>query len=57
MKNNIELKLHMEQMQNKLYKLVEQKGSFLAPEVIELSQEIDNLVVAIQRLLIKDSGN
>ncbi|MCR8631757.1 MULTISPECIES: aspartyl-phosphate phosphatase Spo0E family protein [Paenibacillus] len=52
-KENIELRLDMERMQNQLYKLVEQKGSFLAPEVIELSQEIDNLVIAMQRMLNK----
>ncbi|NOU94161.1 Spo0E family sporulation regulatory protein-aspartic acid phosphatase [Paenibacillus sp. LMG 31456] len=52
-KENIELQLHMERMQNQLYKLVEQKGSFLAPEVIELSQEIDSLVITMQRMLIK----
>jgi hypothetical protein len=48
-----ELNLHMERMKIQLYKLVEQKGSFLAPEVIKLSQEIDTLVVVMQRSLSK----
>ncbi|TDF99697.1 aspartyl-phosphate phosphatase Spo0E family protein [Paenibacillus piri] len=50
------LKLHLEQMQRKLYKLVEQKGTFLAPEVIELSQEIDSLIVTLQRNMRKQSS-
>ncbi|TBL80345.1 aspartyl-phosphate phosphatase Spo0E family protein [Paenibacillus thalictri] len=45
-----ELTKQIEQMKSKLYKLVESEGSFVAPEVVELSQMIDRLIIQIQRL-------
>ncbi|PZE21765.1 aspartyl-phosphate phosphatase Spo0E family protein [Paenibacillus xerothermodurans] len=50
-----ELKLHMERMQDRLYRLVEQTGSFVNPQVIQLSQEIDDVIIAMQRLMMKQS--
>jgi hypothetical protein len=50
-----DLKLHMEQMQNRLYRLVEQTGSFINPEVIELSQQIDDVIIAIQKKMMKQT--
>ncbi|AEI41641.1 Spo0E family sporulation regulatory protein-aspartic acid phosphatase [Paenibacillus mucilaginosus] len=49
-----ELKRHLEQMQHQLYRLVEQIGSFVDPQVVELSQEIDDVVLGIQRLRMKE---
>jgi hypothetical protein len=50
-----DLKLHMEQMQNRLYRLVEQTGSFINPEVIELSQQIDDVIITIQKKMMKQT--
>lgn len=52
-----ELNTHLEQMQNQLYQLVEQKGNFIDPKVVELSQQIDLLVLTIQRLWLKNKTN
>ncbi|MFN0224015.1 Spo0E family sporulation regulatory protein-aspartic acid phosphatase [Paenibacillus sp. KR2-11] len=49
-----ELKRHLEQMQHQLYRLVEKTGSFVDPQVVELSQEIDDVVLGIQRLRMKE---
>jgi len=40
---------HMEQMQKRLYLLVEETGSLVHPQVVELSQQLDHLVVKLQR--------
>jgi uncharacterized protein YfkK (UPF0435 family) len=45
-----ELAKQIEQLKTKLYNLVEKKGSFVAPEVVELSQSIDRLIIEVQRL-------
>ncbi|WP_248925735.1 aspartyl-phosphate phosphatase Spo0E family protein [Paenibacillus hamazuiensis] len=45
-----ELTIQIELLKNKLYSLVERTGSFVAPEVVELSQIIDRLIIEIQRL-------
>jgi hypothetical protein len=55
--NDNDLKIHMEQMQHRLYRLVEQTGSFVNPEVIELSQQIDDLIVAMQKMMMKQAEN
>ncbi|OXM87793.1 hypothetical protein CF651_01365 [Paenibacillus rigui] len=47
---HVELKQCMELMQERLYELVEQTGSLVDPRVVKLSQEIDDLVVTMQRL-------
>ncbi|MCS7464671.1 aspartyl-phosphate phosphatase Spo0E family protein [Paenibacillus doosanensis] len=44
-----QLKQHMEQLQKRLYRLVEQTGSLVDPQVVELSQQLDHLVVTLQR--------
>ncbi|MBP1155634.1 MULTISPECIES: aspartyl-phosphate phosphatase Spo0E family protein [unclassified Paenibacillus] len=49
-----ELKRRLERMQHQLYQLVEKTGSFVDPKVVELSQQIDSLVLSIQRLRMKD---
>ncbi|ALS22340.1 MULTISPECIES: aspartyl-phosphate phosphatase Spo0E family protein [Paenibacillus] len=49
-----ELKRRMERMQRQLYVLVEKTGSFVDPKVVELSQQIDCLVLSIQLLRMKD---
>lgn len=49
-----ELKRRMERKQHQLYVLVEKTGSFVDPKVVELSQQIDCLVLSIQRLRMKD---
>lgn len=48
-----ELRQHLEQMQFQLYRLVEQKGSFVHPKVVELSQQIDRLVLTMQQMRMK----
>ncbi|SDC52888.1 Spo0E like sporulation regulatory protein [Paenibacillus sp. UNCCL117] len=49
----VELKRRLESMQHQLYMLVEQRGSFVDPQVVELSQQIDRLVLTIQRNKMK----
>lgn len=51
-----ELKQNLERMQFQLYRLVEQKGSFIDPKVVELSQEIDQLVLTMQQLRMKNKS-
>ncbi len=43
-------------MQFQLYHLVEQKGSFVDPKVVELSQKIDRLVLTMQQLRMKNKA-
>ncbi|TVY10023.1 aspartyl-phosphate phosphatase Spo0E family protein [Paenibacillus cremeus] len=50
----VELQRNLERMQLQLYLLVEQTGSFVDPKVVKLSQEIDQLVVCLQRMRMKD---
>ncbi|MFH5184483.1 Spo0E family sporulation regulatory protein-aspartic acid phosphatase [Paenibacillus sp. TAB 01] len=45
-----ELEQSMGLMQERLYALVEQTGSLVDPRVVKLSQEIDDVVVTMQRL-------
>ncbi|MEK8128450.1 Spo0E family sporulation regulatory protein-aspartic acid phosphatase [Paenibacillus filicis] len=51
----VELKRRLERMQIQLYLLVEQRGSFVDPQVVELSQQIDRLVLTIQRIKMNQS--
>ncbi|WP_281887402.1 Spo0E family sporulation regulatory protein-aspartic acid phosphatase [Paenibacillus sp. YYML68] len=50
----LELKRRLERMQIQLYLLVEQRGSFVDPQVVELSQQIDSLVLTIQKIKMKE---
>ncbi|MED4600779.1 aspartyl-phosphate phosphatase Spo0E family protein [Paenibacillus validus] len=50
----VELKRRLERMQIQLYRLVEQRGSFVDPQVVKLSQQIDRLVLTIQRRKMKE---
>ncbi|MFE5317483.1 Spo0E family sporulation regulatory protein-aspartic acid phosphatase [Paenibacillus sp. NPDC056579] len=47
------LSQHMEEMQKRLYMLFEETGSLVDPQVVELSQQIDHLVVKLQRRRMK----
>ncbi|GLI05629.1 hypothetical protein YDYSG_16590 [Paenibacillus tyrfis] len=49
-----EMTRHLERMQMQLYSLVEEKGSFVDPRVVELSQKIDRLILSIQRLRMQE---
>lgn len=54
--DEMELKQDLERMQFQLYRLVEQKGSFVDPKVVELSQKIDQLVLTMQQLRMKNKA-
>lgn len=49
-----DLKQHLEFMQLKLYSLVDEIGSLVDPQVVELSQKIDGVIVTLQRLRLKE---
>ncbi|WP_036745587.1 aspartyl-phosphate phosphatase Spo0E family protein [Paenibacillus sp. UNC451MF] len=51
--DDVLLKRNMEQMQSRLYQLVEKTGSLVDPRVVELSQQIDYLVVTLQQRRMK----
>ncbi|GAA4878109.1 hypothetical protein GCM10023310_67700 [Paenibacillus vulneris] len=51
--DDVLLKSNMEKMQNRLYQLVEKSGSLVDPRVVELSQQIDHLVVTLQQRRLK----
>ncbi|CAG7620974.1 hypothetical protein PAESOLCIP111_02310 [Paenibacillus solanacearum] len=51
----VELQQNLERMQHQLYLLVEETGSFVDPKVVELSQQIDRLIVTLQRIRMKDA--
>lgn len=47
-KNLIELQL--QSLRDKLYEVVEEKGSFTHPAVLAISEEADQLIVALQAM-------
>ena len=48
----VDLKHNLEALQHKLYLLVEETGSLVDPRVVELSQKIDRLILAMQKLRV-----
>lgn len=44
------IELQLQSLRDKLYALVEEKGSFTHPAVLAISEEADQLIVALQTM-------
>lgn len=45
-----QLMMQLQSLRHRLYKVAEEKGSFTDPDVIAISEEADQLIVALQYL-------
>lgn len=45
-----QLMIQLQSLRHKLYKIAEEKGSFTDPDVLAISEEADQLIVALQYL-------
>ncbi|MFC6334979.1 Spo0E family sporulation regulatory protein-aspartic acid phosphatase [Paenibacillus septentrionalis] len=46
------IELQLQSLRDKLYEVVEEKGSFTHPAVLAISEEADQLIVALQTMKI-----
>jgi len=44
------IELQLQSLRDKLYEVVEEKGSFTHPAVLAISEEADQLIVALQTM-------